>query len=294
MRAVPAVLSLCGMLLLATACKPDGKATPSSPETRELRLVTLAPHLAEIVASAGASDALVGVSAYTDFPPEVADITVVSDGFRIDAEALLAAKPTHVLAWGGGGQSSSVALVEELGLNLVTIETRGLPDIGPAIRQVGALAGTEATANAAADTFETEIAALGYEGERLRVFYQIGERPLYTVNGDHFISDLMARCGGDNIFAELGALAPTVTVEAVVRADPDVILAGSDAVALAQTWQRWPDLAAVANDRILGVPGDLVARPGPRLGAGGRALCEALEDARSRQASLVELTTHPR
>ena len=189
-------------------------------------------------------------------------------------------KPTHVLAWGGGGQVDSIALVKELGLNLVTIETRGLDDIAPAIRQVGALAGTEAVAEPAAARFESEIAGLSYEGARLRVFYQIGERPLYTVNGAHFFSDLMARCGGDNVFAELETLAPVVSIEAVVREDPDVILTGSDATAVASMWQRWPDLGAVKNNRILGLPGDLIGRPGPRLAAGGRAICETLEAAR--------------
>ncbi|MEM7805562.1 MAG: cobalamin-binding protein [Pseudomonadota bacterium] len=262
------------------ACSP----TDSEPAAREasepLRLVTLAPHLAEIVASAGAADVLVGVSAYTDYPASVVDLPIVGDGFRLDAEALLALKPTHVLAWGGGGQVDSIALVKELGLNLVTIETRGLDDIAPAIRVVGALAGTEAVAEVVATRFESEIAELSYEGARLSVFYQIGERPLYTINGDHFISDLMARCGGRNVFAELETLAPVVSVEAVVRADPDVILTGSDASAIATMWQRWPDLAAVEHDRVLGVPGDLIGRPGPRLAAGGRAICETLEAAR--------------
>ncbi|MEO0345632.1 MAG: cobalamin-binding protein [Pseudomonadota bacterium] len=268
---VAACLAACGQ----TDPEPEARAEPEP-----LRLVTLAPHLAEIVASAGAADVLVGVSAYTDFPAEVADLPIVGDGFRIDAEALLALKPTHVLAWGGGGQIDSIALVKELGLNLVTIETRGLDDIAPAIREVGLLAGTGAIADSVATRFETEIAALNFEGARLSVFYQIGERPLYTINGDHFISDLMARCGGDNVFAELETLAPVVSVEAVVREDPDVVLTGSDAAAIANMWQRWPDLAAVENDRILGVPGDLIGRPGPRLAAGGRAICETLEAAR--------------
>lgn len=262
------------------ACNPKDPAPDAGAASEPLRLVTLAPHLAEIVAAAGAADVLVGVSAYTDFPAEVADLPIVGDGFRVDAEALLALKPTHVLAWGGGGQVDSIALVKELGLNLVVIESRGLNDIASAIREVGLLAGTESVAEAVATRFESELAALVYEGTRLRVFYQIGERPLYTVNGEHFISDLMARCGGDNVFAELETLAPVVSVEAVVRADPDVILTGSDAGAIAAMWQRWPDLGAVENDRVLSVPGDLIGRPGPRLAAGGRAICEALEAAR--------------
>ena len=270
------------VVLLLAACGGERPAPAADAPTP--RLVTLAPHLAELVAAAGAADYLVGVSAYTDFPPGLADLPVVGDGFRVDGEALLATRPTLVLAWGGGGQARSVALVETLGIDTVGIETRRVGDIAPALRRIGALAGTEDVAERAARAFDAAIASLGYDGERLRVFYQIGDRPLYTVSGAHFISELIARCGGDNVFASLEALAPTVSVEAVVRADPDVILTATDAAAARETWSRWPDLAAVRDGTIIGVPADLVTRPGPRLAAGGRAICDALQAARAGRA----------
>ena len=269
-------LAACALLLLA-ACRPP--AATDAPDDAP-RIVTLAPHLAELVAAAGAADLLVGVSAYTDYPPGLETLPVVSDGFRVNAEALVAARPTLVLAWGGGGQAEGVARVAQLGVTVHSIETRSLGDIAPALRRIGALAGTRDTAERAAAAFEADIAALDYRGARLRVFYQIGEQPLYTINGGHFISELMARCGGDNVFASLDGLAPVVGVEAVLAADPDVILSASDAAVAASAWQRWPQLAAVRAGNLLTVPGDLVARPGPRLAAGGRAICAALERAR--------------
>lgn len=270
-------IAACAALLLA-ACRPS----PPPAETVESpRIVTLAPHLAELVAAAGAAERLVGVSAYTDFPPELEGLPVVSDGFRVNAEALVSVQPTLVLAWGGGGQAESVALVSGLGTQVESIETRSVADIAPALRRIGALAGTRATAERAAAAFEDEIAALGYSGERLSVFYQIGEQPLYTINGDNFISELIARCGGDNVFAAMDGLAPVVSVEAVVGADPDVILSASDGAVNASMWRRWPELSAVRTGNLLSVPGDLVARPGPRLAAGGRAICGALAQARA-------------
>lgn len=272
----PAGLFLACAALLIAACRPSPKVgSADSP-----RIVTLAPHLAELVAAAGAAELLVGVSAYTDYPADLEALPVVSDGFRVNAEALVAVRPTLVLAWGGGGQADSVALVRQLGVPVESIVTRSLADIGPALRRIGALAGTAEAAERAAASFEDGIAALGYSGERLRVFYQIGEQPLYTINGGHFISELMARCGGDNVFASMDGLAPVVSVEAVVGADPDVILSASDPGVTSSIWRRWPELAAVRSDNLLAVPGDLVARPGPRLAAGGRAICAALRQAR--------------
>lgn len=277
-----ACLTLFAALLLA-ACGGDRAPVRPSPDEASLRLVTLAPHLAEIAVAAGAGSRLVGVSAFSDFPPSVAALPVVSDGFQVDAEALLAVRPTLVLGWGGGGQARSVALVEQLGVPFEMVATRSLADIAPAIRRVGELARTEVAADRAARSFERGIEALRFDGPRLRVFYQIGERPLYTVNGEHVISELIARCGGDNVFASLETLAPAVSVEAVVRADPDVILTATDAAAAARLWSRWPELAAVANESVLPVPGDLVNRPGPRLVQGGQAICDALALARRRR-----------
>ena len=190
-----------------------------------------------------------------------------------------------MLAWGGGGQTNSVARVAELGMRVVSIETRSLADIAPALRRIGSLAGTADTAERAAKAFEDEIAALGYSGDRLSVFYQIGEQPLYTINGDNFISELMARCGGDNVFASMDGLAPIVSIEAVVGADPDVILSAANGAVTTSMWHRWPELSAVRSGNLRSVPGDLVARPGPRLAAGGRAICAALQQARDNRVA---------
>lgn len=251
------------------------------------RIVTLAPHLAELVVSAGGGSLLVGVSAYSDFPASLKGLPVVSDGFRVDAEALLAVRPSLVLIWGGGGQQNAVELTRRLGLPAAVIETRSIADIARALQEIGRLIGTGEIANEAARQFLDEIGSLGFEGEPLDVFYQIGERPLYTINGDHFISELIARCGGRNVFGALAELAPVVSVEAVVQADPDVILrAGGGAQQAAESlWQRWPAMAVNLMGNHFAVPADLVARPSTRLAAGGRAICGALSQARLNRES---------
>lgn len=270
---------------LLGACTRSEPAAEQSASSRASRVVTLAPHLAELVASAGALDALVGVSAYSDFPEAVNAIAVVSDGFRIDAEALLAARPTLVFAWGGGGQAASRALLDELGVPVVELPGRTLADIPVALRMIGEALGTSSQAEAAAQQFEAEIAALSFTGAVLDVFYEINSQPLYTVGGGHFISELIQRCGGENIFAELTAAAPAVSLEAVVLRDPHVVLrTGSPDREPDSIWQRWPRMRAVESGNVLFVPGDLVARPSMRLAQGGALVCAALADARTRIA----------
>ncbi len=282
MRHALQVAAAAACFLLAGCSDPSSEAPPRAVD---MRIVTLAPHLAELVVSAGGESMLVGISAYTDFPASISALPVVGDGFRVDAEALLAVRPTLVLIWGGGGQQAAKELTTRLGLPAVVIETRSLRDISAALRRIGALLGTQDIAAQAAANFDADIEALGFSGERLRVFYQIGERPLYTVNGRHFISDLITRCGGVNVFADLPELAPAITVESVVQADPDVILRAleSGVAASPGIWARWPDMTVNRAKGHLGVPADLVARPSRRLAEGGRAICAALAEARAAQ-----------
>jgi len=273
------------LLAAISACgRPDTQSVTAVRDDSP-RIVTLAPHLAELVASAGALDALVGVSAYSDYPAAVTQIPVVSDGFRIDAEALLSVRPTLVLAWGGGGQATSRALLEELGVPILEIPGRTLADIPKALRMIGAALNVADTAELAAQRFEAGIDALEFSGEVLDVFYEINSQPLYTVGGGHYISELIALCGGANIFAELTTGAPAVSLEAVVLRDPHVILTTTNVDAPDETiWRRWPQLRAVRSDNVLSVPGDVVARPSVRLAKGGAAICDALADARTRAA----------
>lgn len=270
-----------GALLVACGERPAASAAASgaAPE----RIVTLAPNLAELVAAVGAGDRLVGVSAYTDYPAGLASLPRIGDAFRPDQEALLRLDPDLVLAWGGGTPDEVVARLREQGYRVEVVPTRSLADVAAALRQVGELTGNADAGEAAASRFERRLAALGGDGRRVRVFYQISTSPLYTVNGEHFISELIERCGGSNVFAGLQTLAPAVSVDAVLRANPDVILAaGAADDDTLDVWERWPSLVANrAGTRFL-LPADILVRAGPRLAAGGEAVCAALDQARRR------------
>ena len=97
----------------------------------------------------------------------------------------------------------------------------------------------------------------------------------------------MAACGGTNVFAALSLPAPMVSVEAVVKAAPEAIIAaGDDGLRpdWLEAWKRWPQVPAVANDNLLTADGNLLHRPGPRFIDGVEALCAALDVARRHDA----------
>lgn len=260
------------------------------------RIVALAPHLAELVHAAGAGDRLVGTVRGADFPDAVRGLPSVGDAAGIDAERVLALRPDLVLAWTSGNRPADLARLERAGLTVFRSEPRALDDVGATLRRIGKLAGTADAAESAALRYEAALARVappdgvarraprGGEKPPPKVFVQIWDRPLMTVNGGHLISRLVSRCGGRNAFADLPVLAGSISLEAVLAADPEVILAavapGQEPAAVA-AWQRWPQLRAVAAGRVHAIDADLVTRATPRILAGVERVCGWVAAARS-------------
>jgi iron complex transport system substrate-binding protein len=253
-----------------------------------VRIVSLAPHLAEIAYAAGAGSSLVGTVDYSDYPEAARAVPRVGDGWRVDYERVLALRPDVVLAWTSGTPRVTIERLQALQLPVVEIATFRLGDVPAALRRVGDLAGTRAVAEPVAARFEADVRRLreGHAGATpVTVFVQIDDEPLFTVSGRHVISEVVELCGGRNVFAALAQIAPQVDVEAVLARDPQVILATDDTIADPRAlWQRWPQLAAVRHSAIYALRSDTVARASPRLLEGVQAVCTALDDARRRIA----------
>jgi iron complex transport system substrate-binding protein len=251
------------------------------------RIVTVAPHLAEVAFAAGAGDRLVGVSAFSDHPPEAARLPVVSDATHVDFEALARLKPDLVLAWQSGNRARDFAQLEARGFRVFITEPTRPEDVARLVRTVGRLAGTESTAEAQARAIEARLASLRgrFAGRpEVRVFVEIWNEPLMTVNARHVITALVELCGGRNVFAAAGPLTPVISREQVLAADPDAILV-SAAPSLVQgrldSWRRWQTLRAVRRGDVYAMDAGLLNRMGPRLLDGAEALCSVLERARA-------------
>ena len=264
---------------------PDPRGEPAT----FTRIVTLAPNLAELVYAAGAGETLVGVSAYSDYPPDVVDLPIVGDAFMIDQEQLALLKPDLLIVWQGGTPAHVVDELKSVGYNVEVIRTNSLSDVADAITRIGKLTGNENSASQSVTAYGKELEELAgaYGGrEDISVFYQVSRRPLFTINGEHYVSELIALCGGSNVFADLNDLAPTIDVESVVERDPEVLMASTDAGDDAfEEWDRWPGIAANRYDNHFLMPADAIGRATPRLVQAARAVCMALEVARSRRAS---------
>ena len=282
----------CFSVLIALVLASLGACTrapqPAAEASHYHRLVTLAPNLTELVFAAGAGDTLVGVSAYSDYPAAALELPVIGDAFMIDQEQLAILNPDLLLVWKSGTPAHVVDELRSVGHQVEVIRSSSLDDVSNALRRIGSLTGREDTARSAIESYQQGIAAVAgkYSGlENIRVFYQVSRRPLFTINGDHYVSELITLCGGSNVFADLNDLAPTVDVESVVARNPEVFLASTDAGEDAfEEWDRWPHIAANRLQNRFLMPADAIGRATPRLVHAAQAVCDALQTARQTRA----------
>lgn len=251
------------------------------------RIVALAPHIAESLYAAGAGDRLVGTVEYSDYPPEAKKVPRVGGYSRVDLEAIAALKPDLVLAWESGNNMPQVDKLKGLGLTVYVSQPNKIENVADQLVRLGQLAGTEPAANAAAERFRKRLDSLRAANvgkPKVRVFYQIWKTPLMTVGGPQIISDAIKLCGGDNIFGHLAKMAPTVSVEAVLEADPEAIIAtgmGDAKPEWLHDWDKWTRMTAVKRDNLFHINPDIMQRHTPRILDGTEKLCAHLDVARS-------------
>lgn len=282
-----------GQVPAVTAVPPmyDDAGRPKVLSYSAKRVVALAPSLTELVFAAGGQSQLVGVSAYSNFPEAATFMPLVADSAGVSFEALLALKPDLVLAWKGGTRPVDLARIESLGMNVFVIGVNTLADVPRAIRTIGKLLGRPLPSDKPeqfAARFESRLEELesAAKGKApLRVFFEISQMPLMTVNGKHFISETMRLCGGENVFANVAEMVIEPSRESLLKRGADVILRpASIQKDVARDKTLYAGLAAYRNGRIYPLNADWILRPGPRVLLATEEVCAALDLARASMA----------
>jgi len=243
------------------------------------RIISLTPHLTELLFAVGAGAQVVGADSASDFPEAARTLPRVGDYSRINFERILALKPDLVLVWVGGNRAADIHGLREMGLPVLHTQATRLDDVARLLRLIGQASGNAVAGEKAAQAYSTRLAALQVRDGQKRpvsVFYQVWDRPLMTVGGGHWISDALVLCGARNVFDDLRGLSPVVSREAVLSRAPELIVGGSDAPDVRHSWQRFASLPAVKNDAFVQENADLLHRPTPRLIEGVAGLCAAV------------------
>jgi iron complex transport system substrate-binding protein len=253
------------------------------------RVISMAPHVTELLFAAGGGARIIGAMNYSDYPREARSIPLIGSNSQIDLERVIALKPDLLIVWQSGNTARQIAQLQSLGIPVFDSEPRKLETVATSLERFGRLLGTEPQAQLAAARLRAKVAALSKRyGSRppVTVFYQAWDNPVYTLNGDQIASDAIRLCGGRNVFGDLKTIAPQVSVEAVLQLDPEVIVGGKLYTPQDRglsIWQPYKGMTAVKRNNLFTLDEELLTRPGPRIVDGAATLCTRLEEARARR-----------
>ena len=252
------------------------------------RVVSLAPSLTEILFAVGAGDQVVGVTEYCNYPPEAATRQKIGGftGESMSVERIVALRPDLVLA-AGAIHETVVGALENVNIPVISIDPANLNGVYESMELLGRLTGHEEGAAQAVAEMKGSIADVVAkvetipEAERVTVFWEVWDEPLMTAGPGTFPGQMIDLAGGINIFADVSDDWPTVSSEEVLKRNPAVIMgpdSHKDKLTPEVVAQRpgWGHIAAVRDERVHLIDGDIVSRPGPRLAEAAVALAQAL------------------
>jgi iron complex transport system substrate-binding protein len=251
------------------------------------RIASLAPGATEMLFAAGAGDEVIATVEYSNDPPQARRVPRIGDAAAIDIERLVALHADIVVVWPEGGNPAQIAAVERVGLPVYREQVDAFSDFPGSLRRLGALAGTGAAAERAAQALEAQLDALTKRyasAAPVTVLLQIWDRPVYTVGGKHLISDALRLCGARNVFGDLNEAAPVVDVEAVFARNPDMIIAAAPPGAAASwlaAWKPFGTLKAVRANRLVAFEDERLTGLGPSALAATQALCQLIDARRA-------------
>jgi iron complex transport system substrate-binding protein len=261
----------------AAACKSPGSRAGGT----AARIVSLSPSTTESLFAIGAGALVVGRSRFCDYPKEVATLPSVGGFSDPNLEFILSLKPSLVVGAHGPGGEHIASQLTQRGIATYFPETESVSGICDMLAGLGARSDCVKAADALVQDIRTKVAGVTRSAlaQRTRVLMLFGLEPIVAAGPGGFPAELIRLAGGVTVF-DSGPAYPTVSLEQVVKADPDVILDTiMGAPGLAASTPGWKLVRAVREGRVVQVRDVVVLRPGPRIAEGLAAIASALAQA---------------
>ena len=284
-------------LLLACACNTGRPSRENATATREItddagrrvslpervdRVISLAPNLTEIVFAVGGGDRLVGNTTYCDYPADAKAVTKVGDSMQPSLERIIALRPQVVLISTASQLEVFTQQLHNQNIAAFVTDPHDLEGMFRTIEQVGQILGQTEQANQLVKNLRERTSAVEQavkDAKPVRVFYQVSEKPLYTLGRDAYLTDLIRRAGAVSVTADVPGAWPRYSDESAVATKPEAIIlptGGSMGAANSSVTEALRNSPAVLAGRVFKIDGDYLARPGPRLIDGLEAMAHAL------------------
>ena len=287
-RVIPCLLAF-GLLACRQSGGPSGSVTvvddagdTVAVRVPAARVVSLIPATTELLFAIGAGEAVVGRTQWCNYPPAAASVANLGPGINPNLEALVAARPDLVILYNSAQHAAVASRLRALSIPAVRINTDALSDVPRVGALLGRLTGHAAQADSVGEVFDSALASASQDstaGPRPKVLLLVWEQPPMTIGRGSFLSELIERAGGGNLFADVVTSSGPVSIEAVSARDPDLILTTTDGPAGFAARPEWQVVRAVRERRFLRVIGSEYDRPGPRSPAAIRALSQRLREA---------------
>jgi iron complex transport system substrate-binding protein len=242
-------------------------------EQEPQRIVTLAPSLTEIVYFLGLGDHVVGVTQFSSYPPEAELKPKVGSYVNLNAERIITLAPDLVISTADGNQPAVIGLLEKAGIPVYVVDPRNTREVIETVVDIGRVCGVLDKAVALAHELSSRVDRIVSKTvglDRPLVFLQVNAKPIMTVNGKTFSSDLIRLAGGRNMTDGARITYPRISLEEVIRQGPDVIIVssmdrGGEFEESKQQWLTLKMIPAADNGRVYLVDSDLIDRPSPRI-----------------------------
>lgn len=276
------------MLALLVACGPatgdappvlDDAGDPLPPPATRSRIVSLIPATTEILFALGAGDRVVGRTHWDGWPPEVANVPDLGDGIRPSVETIISARPDLVVLYASGDNVPAARALRATGIAVISLRIDSIAEFERATTLLGDAVGEPARARTVVDSVRATLERVRSATEGLprpTVFMIAWETPLMAIGSGSFLSELMEIAGGRNVFGDLEGPSPQVAFEEVLRRDPQFILGRPETAGTLSAIERWRNLPAVRDGRVLVMDTVLVGRPGVRLGEAAVSIARLL------------------
>ncbi|HEY3196626.1 MAG TPA: cobalamin-binding protein [Nitrospirales bacterium] len=236
------------------------------------RIISLAPSVTEMLFAVGLDAETVGVTTFCDYPPQAKLKPKIGSSIP-NLEAILGLKPDLLIGNQDFVRPDVLAKLDQLRVPVFLLLPKTVEDVLRHIGTVGRFGGREKQARLVVDDLRDRLTKTRQKmtaARRLRVFYVVNADPLISVGSGSYIHYMLEAAGGENIVGNTAKAYPKVSLEEVLRRDPEVMLfpvGTSEGIPAAEQerWRKWHGMSAVAKNRLYQVNGDLVNRPGPRV-----------------------------
>ena len=235
------------------------------------RIVSLAPNITEILFALGVGDKVVGVTDYSDYPEKAKQLPTVGSFANPNIELVQNLKPDLVIATKDGNPEAAVKKLEDMNIPTFVINPHNFQGILTSIQNIGKALEREEVGNQIVQAMSATQVYIEKQVSNLKkpkVLFQLGAKPIISVNKNTFIHDIIEKAGGINIASLSQINYPEMNKESIVASNPDVIIAATDESTFAtikQNWAGFTDMSAVKKKRIYRINPDTISRPAPRI-----------------------------